>query len=560
MKRIIWIFLLLMILPIILIYSAPNKKAIIEQDTNMESFRAKVEEMQKLEDRFMPDTKRKNAECIDLVERGVQHLKSKDLEVACHDFRFLNEWRRGEIFVFVLDEEGYILCHGDNSNIIWKNINFAPSFIGEPIFDTIKKINPKGEWVNYRWNNGYKSAYMKQITLNNNTYYIGAGYFPQSKEYIAEQLVKTAVQYFKQVPQQVAFTRISNPNDVFVIGDVSMYVGDFNANMLADATELAFIGQNLRNLKDSRGNYAIRDIINSLKKAKSSWVDIYWLNELQKNYVERVANPNSDTDYFFAAGYYPDVKEVAAVNLLNEAINHINRVGTKKAFADFSNPLGEFVKGRLTLFVYDFEGKNLANGEYPILVGQNVMERKDREGKFITKEIIELAKKQGQGIVATFDKNSYEKLFIKTVDTPEGKVILVAGVYIQSKALSVQAMVEKALRYLPEHSMVEALNTFTDTQGEFYAGDVYLFMYNTEGIALANGEHKNMIWQDYIRVKDSEGQRILENIIQLARKGGGWYTYPSRNAQRRIYVRPIMIENKQTKKKEMFIMGSGYYL
>lgn len=524
------------------------------------SFIAKVKQFQDEEKRYTPDAKRKAAECIELVERGAKFLNTDDFETVCNAFMYKSEWRNGEIFNFLIDEAGFILCHGDNIELIWKNINFAVNFIGEPIFKTFQQITTKGEWINYRWNNGFKTAYVKKIILNNNVYYLGAGFFPQSKEYIAEQLVKSAVMYFKQTPAQVVFTRISNPNDIFVFGDISMYVLDFKGNMLADATDLGLIRQNILDLQDSSGNFTIRNIINQMKKSKTAWFKEYWLNNQQYNYAEKVRDPRENKEYIFAAGYYPGVNEITAAELLEKLITHLNVVGTKKAFSDFSNPAGTFVNGRLTIAAYDFEGKNVANSEYPMLIGQDLINRKDAEGKFIVKDIIEIAQQQGEGIVTTLNKNSYEKLFIKRVDTPEGKFIITVGTYIQSKAVTAQSMVEKAIRYLKNTSLIETLNEITQPKGQFYYGDIYLFVYNSQGIALANGEYKNMIWQDNQKFKDETGQHIIQKIVSLGKNGGGWMTYPTRNSTRRVYIKPILLTDKDTKKNELLIFGSGYFV
>lgn len=535
-------------------YSSNSNK-----DIDMASYKAKVEEMVKREKRFDPDSKRKSQECIDLVNQAVKHLQDENLEVGCHDFAFSNVWWRGEIFVFVLDEEGYIICYGDNPSLTWKNIDHVPNFVGEPILNTIKKIDSKGEWINYRWNNGFKSSYIKPVILNSSIYYVGAGYFPQSKDYITEQLVKTAIQYFKLVPHDVAFTRITNPHDAFVLGDISMYVGDFEGNIFANSFDPGLAAQNMLNYQDTKGQFIIKDIINTLRKRNTAWIANYWKNSIQRNYIEKSIDQNSK-NYFFAGTYIPDMNEIAAIDLIDRAIKHIKMVGKKKAFVDFSSPISSFNEGDLSIVIYDFEGNNLANGEYPILVGKNLLDRKDKNGKLVIQEIIKKARIDGWGFVTTVDKNSSKKIFIKTLDTSEGKIIIGVGVYIQSKYLTAESMVEKGLLYLSSNSMVEALNAFTDTKGEFYFGDIYMFMYNVEGIALVNGEHKNMIWHDYIRTKDDKGGIIIKNLIQLAQKGGGWYIYPTRNSQRRVYVRPIFIENKHTKRKEMFILGSGYFL
>lgn len=527
---------------------------------DLDGFINRVKNAQEEEIRYLPDTKKKTDQCVDFVERGAQLLLNTNLVVACNAFMFNPEWRAGEIFNFLLDDKGDILCHGDNINLIWQNISFVKDFLGHSIFRTIQQIRPEGQWVNYRWNNGYKFAYMKKILLNNNIYYLGAGFFPQTKEHIAQSLVRTAVRFMEETPSKTVFTRVSNPHDVFVLGDVSMYVVNFEGEIVADASDIALVGQNMLSLQDASGNYTIQDIIARMKKKKSAWFTVNWLNNIQENYGERIYVPRDKQSYIFAAGYYATIDEVTAAELLVKAIKHIEQVGSKRAFIDFSSSTGEFSKGRLSLSVYDFTGKNLASSEEPALIGQDLMNKKDIDGKSVVQDIVKIAKTSGEGVVITNNRNSYEKLFVKTTDTPEGKIIVVVGHYVQSKAITAQALIELAVRNLQHQRLESILEAITDPIGSYYLGDVYLFVYNMRGTLLASGEHKRMIWNDNLKVQDEAGKPVVKDILSLGKRGGGWMTYKTRNATRRIYIQPVELVNPVTKTQETFIIGSGYFL
>ena len=71
--------------------------------------------------------------------------------------------------------------------------------------------------------------------------------------------------------------------------------------------------------------------------------------------------------------------------------------GKAKALAAFNNPRGEFVKGELFIFAQDFYGVILAYGGNTAMVGQNLYESKDVNGKYLGKGMIDIAKKQGNG-------------------------------------------------------------------------------------------------------------------------------------------------------------------
>jgi cytochrome c len=88
-----------------------------------------------------------------------------------------------------------------------------------------------------------------------------------------------------------------------------------------------------------------------------------------------------------------------AMNLVKKGAAYIKANGAEKAYAEISNPKGQFVYKDLYLFVTDMKGVNLAHGANQKLVGKNLAEIKDIDGKYFIKEQIEVAKTKGQGWV-----------------------------------------------------------------------------------------------------------------------------------------------------------------
>ena len=85
--------------------------------------------------------------------------------------------------------------------------------------------------------------------------------------------------------------------------------------------------------------------------------------------------------------------------LIEKGVAFYKANGPEKAFAEFSNPKGQFTKGDLYIFVIDAKGKVFAHGGNAKLVGQDVSELKDADGKFFMKEIIKTANEKGKGWV-----------------------------------------------------------------------------------------------------------------------------------------------------------------
>jgi cytochrome c len=71
----------------------------------------------------------------------------------------------------------------------------------------------------------------------------------------------------------------------------------------------------------------------------------------------------------------------------------INKHGTERAFAEFSNKDGQFVDRDLYLVAYRMDGVVLAHGGNKRLIGKNLLDIRDIDGKAFVKERIDLAKR-----------------------------------------------------------------------------------------------------------------------------------------------------------------------
>ncbi|MEO6354085.1 MAG: cache domain-containing protein [Oxalobacteraceae bacterium] len=120
-----------------------------------------------------------------------------------------------------------------------------------------------------------------------------------------------------------------------------------------------------------------------------------------------------------------------AMSMVKKGVQLVKTNGKEKAFAEFNDPHGQFVKGDLYVMVYDMEGINKAHGSNPKLVGKNLIDIKDANGVFIVKNFIEVAKGKGHGWVDYKWPNSTTKAvemkstYVEKVDD----VLIGVGIY-----------------------------------------------------------------------------------------------------------------------------------
>jgi cytochrome c len=82
--------------------------------------------------------------------------------------------------------------------------------------------------------------------------------------------------------------------------------------------------------------------------------------------------------------------------MVKKAVAYIKANGKDKAFAEFNNHNGKFIDKDLYITVYNLNGKCLAHGQNGKMVGKDLIELKDSDGKYFIKERMEIAKTKGK--------------------------------------------------------------------------------------------------------------------------------------------------------------------
>jgi len=86
-----------------------------------------------------------------------------------------------------------------------------------------------------------------------------------------------------------------------------------------------------------------------------------------------------------------------AVAMVKKAIGVLKANGADKAYAEISNPKGQFVDRDLYVVVYDMNGKCLAHGANAKMIGRDLLDNKDVDGKEFVKERVAMMKTQASG-------------------------------------------------------------------------------------------------------------------------------------------------------------------
>lgn len=122
-----------------------------------------------------------------------------------------------------------------------------------------------------------------------------------------------------------------------------------------------------------------------------------------------------------------------AKTMVNAALAHIKKVGNDQALKDFTTDKANWTKKDLYVFVVDTKGVVLAHGVNVKLIGKDLMELKDQNGKLFMREIVDLSSAKGEGWV-DYDwahpitkKAEGKSTFVKRIPGFDGSVAV--GIY-----------------------------------------------------------------------------------------------------------------------------------
>jgi hypothetical protein len=135
--------------------------------------------------------------------------------------------------------------------------------------------------------------------------------------------------------------------------------------------------------------------------------------------------------FIFSITLFAVDEKTQAKNMVDEASGYYLTHGKDKAFEEINNPHGKFVKGEFYVFAYNMEGIVVAHPKNPKLIGKNLLNVPDVDGKTFRQDIINIAKSKGSGWVDYKYKNpETQKIEEKTTFCKKTTdIVFCCGVY-----------------------------------------------------------------------------------------------------------------------------------
>ncbi|MBC3882432.1 cache domain-containing protein [Undibacterium sp. LX40W] len=103
------------------------------------------------------------------------------------------------------------------------------------------------------------------------------------------------------------------------------------------------------------------------------------------------------------------------------------------------------------------------------------------------------------------------------------------------------AMVKKAVSFIQDNGPAKAYREFNSQEGQFTDRDLYIVVYEINGIVLAHGANPKMIGKDLINLTDVDGKAFVIERLALARNHQQfWHEYKFRNPESKKIEHKLM--------------------
>ncbi|MRW91359.1 histidine kinase [Duganella sp. FT80W] len=119
------------------------------------------------------------------------------------------------------------------------------------------------------------------------------------------------------------------------------------------------------------------------------------------------------------------------------------------------------------------------------------------------------------------------------------------------------AMVKKAVAMVKAEGKEKTFAAIADPANTtFHDRDLYIYVYDFNGVALAHGNNPKMIGKNLITMKDNESKLIIKEMIEVAKsKGSGWIEYKWPNP----VTKTVEPKAGYVERIDDFLIGSGIY-
>lgn len=364
-------------------------------------------------------------ELVRLVDDAADLIRSRG-EASFGELRTPDSrWRRGEMYVFVLDPKGEMLVHPDptmegKNKLDLKDINGKPIIQGLIAAATSFPTKAEG-WYHYQWPvpggllPRWKSSYVRFVQApSGKSYIVGSGIYNDrmEKAFVVDAVNDAVAQIEKS--GKSAFSRFHDPKGPFLAKDTYIFVYDMKGRNLVLPPFPNLEGRDLLDMKDTDGKPFIRVMIDLVQTSGSGWVDYMWPKPgesipTQKSAYVCKAKMGDQWVLVGSGVYLADARKVAGgkatmsapdlMKLVREGAAVLEKQG-ENAYPEFRKKGSPWFRDNTYLFVASMDGTSVFHAADPTREGRDNISTMDIIGRPYVRMFVEAVQtSSGEGWV-----------------------------------------------------------------------------------------------------------------------------------------------------------------
>jgi signal transduction histidine kinase len=266
---------------------------------------------------------------------------------------------------------------------------------------------------------------------------------------------------------------------------------------------------------------------------------------------------------------YRDTRNL--VSLVEDAARLMEQKG-EQALGEFAQKDSKWLNEDYYLFVYALDGTCIFHPITPDLIGKNVIDLRDMNGKPIIRQITDVGRKpenDASGWVFYLWQNqtqltpTWKSTYVRKVVGLNGQTYVVgSGSYnIKVEKIFVEERVRMAVDLLTSAGKDAAFKEFRDPASSFVFLDSFVFVLNEQGKTLVDPAFPTMAGRDLSEFRDAVGFFAIREVLKkLEQADRAWvqYLWPkpgsSVTSRKLVHVRKISVGG------ETLIVGSDFFL
>jgi len=266
---------------------------------------------------------------------------------------------------------------------------------------------------------------------------------------------------------------------------------------------------------------------------------------------------------------YSDTR--ALVSLVEEAAGLVERQG-EQAFRQFGVKGSKWLNGDVYFFAYLVDGTCVFHPITPELVGKNVLDLRDLNGKPIIRSIVDVGKKPGNdasGWVFYLWENQvqltpmWKSTYVRKVVAPNGQTYVIgSGLYdIKVERVFIEERVNRAADVLKAEGKAAAFKQFKDPASPFFFLNSYIFVLSDKGETLVDPAFPTLAGRNLSDFEDAVGFRAIKEVLQkLETADAAWVQYMWLKPGSPMPSRKLLYARKLTIGDEILIVGSDFFV